>query len=127
MKRVAPDLRRQSRISRRAFTAGLVLLFPGTGPRPRLLSLANAAPGISPSPTPADDLPDQDKIQGRWRIVHAEFSGRKVNQSVGVEDTISGPKWLRPDRKTGEYLLKLDPTKNPKWVDLSADRLGDQT
>jgi uncharacterized protein (TIGR03067 family) len=44
-----------------------------------------------------------------------------------VEDTIDGARWLRPKRRTGEYRLKLDATKDPKWVDLSAERLGDRT
>ncbi len=39
----------------------------------------------------------------------------------------SGAKWLRPNRRTGEYQLKLNSSEDPKWVDLSAERLGDQT
>lgn len=66
-------------------------------------------------------------MQGKWKIVRCEQSGREVAQLVGVEDTIDGAKWLRPKRRTAEYRLKLDQTKDPKWVDLYADRLGDQT
>jgi uncharacterized protein (TIGR03067 family) len=50
-----------------------------------------------------------------------------VSQLAGVQHTIEGAKWLRPKRRTAEYRLKVDPTKDPKWVDLSAERLGDRT
>ena len=74
-----------------------------------------------------DATPDQEKMQGNWKIVHYEFAGEEGIDVVGVEDTISGLKWLRPRRRTGEYQLKLDSTKNPKWVNLSTERLGDKT
>ena len=66
-------------------------------------------------------------MQGSWKLVRCEFSGRNQDQALGVEDTISDGRWLRPNRRTAEYRLKLDSTKEPKSVDLSADGLGDQT
>jgi uncharacterized protein (TIGR03067 family) len=75
----------------------------------------------------ADDQSDQEKMQGKWKIVRCEFSGRDEAQSVGVEDTFSDAKWLRPGRRTAEYQFKFDASKDPRWVDLSAERLGDQT
>jgi len=71
---------------------------------------------------------DQDAMQGTWRIVrYYEFSPEPGTASRPAEpDRISGNVWLRPGRSTGEYRLKLDSTKNPKEVDLSATRLGDQ-
>jgi uncharacterized protein (TIGR03067 family) len=92
----------------------------------------NASPvgdeaGCASSTAVPDDKSDQEKMEGKWKIVQHEFAGEKGTQSVGVEDTFSGGKWIRPKRRTGEYQLKLDSTKDPKWVDLSAERLGDKT
>jgi len=67
------------------------------------------------------------EIQGNWKIVRCEFSGRNEPQVAGIEDSISGNKWLRPNRRTHEYRLTFDTTKKPMWVDLAADRLGDRT
>jgi uncharacterized protein (TIGR03067 family) len=71
---------------------------------------------------------DQDAMQGTWRIVrYYEFSSEPGTATRQAEpDRISGNAWLRPGRATGEYRLKLDSTKNPKEVDLTATRLGDQ-
>ena len=67
-----------------------------------------------PSPsTVLDDKSDEEKMQGKWRIIRCEFAGQDPPQPVGVEDTISGAKWLQPNRRTGEYRLKLDPSKLP--------------
>lgn len=128
MKYAETSHRRASQITRLVFTAGLFLLVPGTGLTLQTRSRANDETDRSSSTADVDTKSDQEKTQGKWKIVYCEFSGRDVTQTVSdVEDTISGDKWLRPNRRTAEYRLKLDPTKNPKWVDLSADRLGDQT
>jgi len=69
---------------------------------------------------------EQEKLQGKWKVVSHEFSGRAGKESSSEPDELKGDKWLRPKRRTAEYRLKLDPSKNPKQVDLSADRLGDK-
>jgi uncharacterized protein (TIGR03067 family) len=127
MKNQANDHRRDSRMSRRAFAADVALFVPGTGLIYQTRSLAKDHAGNSSSAPAVDGPSEQEKMQGKWKIVRCEFSGRNEDAAVGVEDTISGTKWLRPNRRTAEYQLKFDPTKNPKWVDLSAERLGDQT
>jgi uncharacterized protein (TIGR03067 family) len=127
MKRAQSDHRQAARISRRAFTAGLILLVPGIRLRRPTTTLANDDARRPSTSTVADDKSDQEKMQGKWRIVHCEFAGQDSPQPVGVEDTIDGARWLRPNRRTGEYQLKFDPSKDPKWVDLSAERLGSQT
>lgn len=127
MRYAETDHRRASRISRLAFTAGLLMLVPGMGLTLQTRSQAHNNTGRSPSLATTDDKDTQEKIQGKWKIVQCEFSGRNDPQPVGTEDTISGDKWLRPKRRTAEYRLNFDPSKDPKWVDLSADRLGDQT
>jgi uncharacterized protein (TIGR03067 family) len=127
MNYVEADRGRASRISRLALIAGLVALIPGTGLTLEIHPPANEHAGRTPSATAADGQSDREKMQGNWKIVRCEFSGRNQDQAVGVEDTISDARWLRPNRRTAEYRLKLDSTKDPKSVDLSADRLGDQT
>jgi uncharacterized protein (TIGR03067 family) len=78
---------------------------------------------------PAQGQSDLEKMQGQWRIVRVhEFTAEPSNPGrIPVEpDRISNNAWLRPGRTTGEYQLKLDSTKNPKEVDLTASRLGSQ-
>jgi uncharacterized protein (TIGR03067 family) len=75
----------------------------------------------------AKKSPDQEQMQGKWKVVRYESTGRPGQAEYKEPDTISGDKWLRPMRTTDEYQLKLDPTKEPKWVDLSAKRLGEKT
>jgi uncharacterized protein (TIGR03067 family) len=121
------DRGQTSRISRRALMAGLVVLVSGMGLTLEIHALANDPAGRPPSAAAADDQSDREKLQGKWKIVRCEFAGRNQDQSVGVEDTISDARWLRPQRRTAEYRFKLDSSTNPRSVDLSADRLGDQT
>jgi uncharacterized protein (TIGR03067 family) len=127
MKYSETDHRRASQISRLIFTAGVVLLVPGTSLTLQTRSLGNDDGVRSSSATVTDEKSDKEKMQGEWKIVRCEFHGQNQDQPVGVEDTISGDRWLRPKRRTAEYRLKFDTSKDPKWVDLSADRLGDQT
>jgi uncharacterized protein (TIGR03067 family) len=126
MKFVETDQWRALRNLRLNVVAGLALLVPEASLTLQSRSLAEDAAGQSPSPAAAQVQADQEKMQGNWRIVHCEFSGRDERASPGNEDTISGDKWIRPKRRTAEYQLKFDPTKDPKWVDLSSARLGDQ-
>jgi uncharacterized protein (TIGR03067 family) len=82
---------------------------------------------IFESRSEADDKSDQDKMQGKWKIVRCEYSGRDDSSIVGVEDTITDARWKRPKRTTSEYQLKFNTSHDPKWVDLMAERLGDET
>ncbi len=127
MRYVEADRVGASRVSRLVLMAGLVALDPGTGLALEIHPPANDHAARPPSAAATDDRSDREKMQGKWRIVRCEFAGRNQDQPVGVEDTISDARWLRPNRRTAEYRLKLDSTKDPKSVDLSADRLGDQT
>jgi uncharacterized protein (TIGR03067 family) len=127
MKCAQTDHRQASQTSRLVFTAGLVLLVLVTGLTAQSRSKADDDAGRTSSIACTDAQSDQEKMQGKWTILHCEFAGRDEMLTEVVEDTISDARWLRPKRRTAEYRLKLDPTKDPKWVDLSADRLGDQT
>ena len=102
--------------------AAIVLLFPETRLTEEARSLASSS-----SPSITDDESDQQRMKGKWKIVRCEFSGQNQDQPLGVEDTIADGKWHRPKRKTAEYQFKLDPTKDPKWIDLTAARLGNDT
>ena len=66
-------------------------------------------------------------IEGKWEIVHSEFSGRVSTSSNGTVDRIVDNEWIRPNRRTGVYTLKLNPKSNPKEVDLSANRLVNES
>jgi len=91
----------------------------------RLLTLL-VAMALVQNPAPVQS--DQDKMQGTWRIVrYYEFSSEP---GIGIRpaepDQIAGNAWIRPGRTTEVYRLKLDSTKSPKEVDLTATRLANQ-
>lgn len=117
-------------LTRRVFgyivLAGLVLLVPQTGLSLEARSVADEG-GCCTSASVTDDKSDQEKMQGKWKIVRCEFSGTDVSSIVGVEDTITDARWSRPKRRTAEYQLKFDTSKDPKSVDLTAERLGNQS
>jgi uncharacterized protein (TIGR03067 family) len=72
---------------------------------------------------------DEDKMQGAWQIVRVEFTGQPSGPAAGQlsePDLFWTDIWIRPGRTTPQYTLKLDPTKTPKEVDLTAPRLGTQ-
>ncbi|HVU86030.1 MAG TPA: M56 family metallopeptidase [Pirellulales bacterium] len=126
MRYVSADRRRANHFARAVFMAGLLLFVPGTG----LTITANLhaqdkqeGASLNTSPDAKSDQP----IDGTWKIVQCEFSGGVDAGIVGTVHTIQDGKWLRPGRRTGEYRLTMDLSKSPIWVDLSADRLGDET
>lgn len=65
---------------------------------------------------------DHENIQGTWKVVSAEDSGRKA-----PDDAVKNIKWVitkdkityKFGEKTTEWTYKLDPTKKPKWIDLT--------
>lgn len=72
------------------------------------------------------DAPKEDaqQIQGTWKVVSAEDSGRKAPQ-----DSIKDLRWTitrdaityQVANRTTRWSYKLDPAKKPKWVDLTED------
>ena len=72
----------------------------------------------------AADAPKDDtaKIQGTWKVVSAEDSGRKA-----PEESIKDLKWTitkdsityKVGPKTTRWIFRLDPDKKPKWIDLT--------
>jgi uncharacterized protein (TIGR03067 family) len=71
---------------------------------------------------------DHEKIQGTWKVVSAEDSGRKAPDEavktiklVITKDKIA---YKFGDDKMTEMTYKLDATKKPRWIDLTK---GDKT
>ena len=70
---------------------------------------------------------DHEKIQGTWKVVSAEDSGRKA-----PDEAVKNMKWVitkdtityKFGDKTTKWSYKLDATKKPKWIDLTE---GDRT
>ncbi|HKR61800.1 MAG TPA: TIGR03067 domain-containing protein [Pyrinomonadaceae bacterium] len=65
---------------------------------------------------------DSDKIQGTWEVVSAADNGRKTpaNLTKDLELIITTDKMsYRLGKKTTEWSYKLDPSKQPKWIDLT--------
>ena len=77
--------------------------------------------------TPSNAESADPQIEGKWEIVHAEFSGRSDSSVLGVVNEIVDNKWIRPNRRTSVYVFKLNPNSNPKQMDLSANRLGNNS
>ena len=65
---------------------------------------------------------DHEKIQGTWKVVSAEDSGRKA-----PDEAIKDLKWViakdkityKFGEKTTEWSYKLEATKKPRWIDLT--------
>jgi uncharacterized protein (TIGR03067 family) len=70
---------------------------------------------------------EAEKMPGTWKVVSAEDSGRKT-----PDELIKDLKWTvtkdaityKVGSKTTRWTYKLDPTKKPKWIDLTE---GDRT
>jgi uncharacterized protein (TIGR03067 family) len=90
----------------------------------KVLALLAVAGLLLAADAPKDEA---EKIQGIWKVVSAEDSGRKAS-----EESIKDLKWTitkdaityKVGSKTTRWTYKLDPTKKPKWIDLTE---GDRT
>lgn len=81
--------------------------------------------------TPKDDTvkTETNKLQGSWSVVSAERDGMKAPEDEIKKTTlvIKGDKLIalktenspKPEEKTTEMTFTLDPTKNPKWIDVT--------
>lgn len=64
---------------------------------------------------------DYKAIQGTWKVISAEDSGRKTPADViqNVELIITKDRiTYKFGEKNTEWSYRLDPTKQPKWIDL---------
>ncbi len=78
-----------------------------------------------------DDAAKQEtaKLQGTWRVVSAERDGMKVpdDESKKITLLIKGDKFTarrtenseKPEEKIYDMSFTLDPSKNPKWIDVN--------
>jgi clostripain len=73
-----------------------------------------------------------DKLQGEWTLVFREVRGQKaVEEAVNhFKLTITGDQWVvtssRNPNNVSRLMLKIDPTKNPKTLDLIPKGEGDE-
>jgi uncharacterized protein (TIGR03067 family) len=83
---------------------------------------------------------ESNKLQGTWRIVSAEREGTNAPDDEIKKTTliIKGDKLTvkktenaaKPEEKTYEMSFTLDPTKNPKWIDVTytdGERTGESS
>ncbi len=64
----------------------------------------------------------EDSIQGVWIVVSHEDGGKKENVPKDARITITKDKMtMHAGGKTiAEYQYQLEPSKNPKWIDITA-------
>jgi uncharacterized protein (TIGR03067 family) len=69
------------------------------------------------------------KLQGTWTIVSHEVSGQKTSEAE-IKDIYSmvlkGDQWISSywDRMVPHSIIRLDPTKNPRWIDYFDPKRG---
>lgn len=64
---------------------------------------------------------DAEKLQGTWKVVSSEDSGQKAPDEAikNLKMVITKEKiTYKFDNKTMEWSYKLDPTKEPRWIDI---------
>jgi uncharacterized protein (TIGR03067 family) len=79
-----------------------------------------------------DDATKKDlaKLQGTWSLVSGERDGKTVSEEEAKNTviTISGSDFVFPDLSkigtSAKGTIKLDPTKNPKWIDSTSSKDG---
>ena len=73
---------------------------------------------------------DLAKLQGTWALVSGERDGKKVpeEEAKNTVITIRGSDFVFPDVSqigtSAKGTIKLDPTKNPKWIDSTSSKGG---
>ncbi len=68
---------------------------------------------------------DAEKLQGTWKVVSSEDSGQKAPDEAikNLKMVITKEKiTYKFDDKTMEWSYKLDPTKEPRWIDIKMGR-----
>jgi uncharacterized protein (TIGR03067 family) len=80
--------------------------------------------------TPARDARKElEKLQGEWVGVSVEEKGKKIpgESAKKLKLTIKGEKWLVRfgDKQVGDATFKIDPSKDPKRIDMTFKVEGD--
>ena len=95
----------------------------------RVLLAAAAAWSLSASPAGKDPAAEEmKKFQGRWVLTYVEIGGKPIPQE-GLDDLRELGIELKEDRviltedgkvkDSWEITCKVDPSKTPRWIDLS--------
>jgi uncharacterized protein (TIGR03067 family) len=65
------------------------------------------------------DEKDQDRIQGVWRVVSSEKDGKPHEDTKDAKFVFAGDEITieLSGEKPSKGRFKLDPTKDPKWID----------
>jgi len=83
-----------------------------------LIALASTAIGADPEPktTPAADL---KALEGTWKVVTHEVNGKKAPDASRIKKVvISAGKIDLYEKGQPDYPIKVDPTKDPKAIDV---------
>jgi uncharacterized protein (TIGR03067 family) len=62
-----------------------------------------------------------DQLQGTWQMVSHEVNGKPDDTLKGTVRVVEGDKFTikKGDKVLRVGTMKLDPTKKPKWIDIS--------
>src|SRR5918992_1203897 len=77
---------------------------------------------VLPLMAAADPKEDHERIQGTWKVVSAEDSGRRTPDEAIKSLTLAVTKdaiTYKVGDKTTRWTYRLHPEKKPKWVDLT--------
>ena len=81
---------------------------------------------LTAAAAPAQDTKKElEKLQGEWTMVSLESRGEKVPEETVKQYrlTIKGDQWtVSSDMGTNEATFKIDPSKDPKTIDLTFKR-----
>jgi uncharacterized protein (TIGR03067 family) len=86
-----------------------------------MVSMIVLACGVSAG---GDQQDDKSKLQGEWKLISMEASGKKKSDDA-LKDSkvvIKDDGWLSPGGI--QFTFKIDPTKDPKHLDLSGSPGG---
>src|SRR5262249_20218361 len=97
---------------------------------PRVLVLFTAVLMVAAGRPPADDEKKElEKLQGEWKMVSLEKKGMKSPDDVGkgYTLTVKGDQWTVSikGKSFGPTTIKLDPSKDPKTIDITW-KVGDK-
>src|SRR5215208_6258991 len=80
---------------------------------------------------PKDAKKEVEKFQGDWTIVSLENQGQKVAEEnvKGTKLTVKGQEWkvTREGTTIADVTFKLDPSKDPKAIDMTFKVNGEDT
>lgn len=67
---------------------------------------------------------EREKLQGRWKLTSIERNGKKGALGFDFFVVIKGDKWTSENQEAHEPKFQIDPTQNPKTIDIAFKDLG---